>query len=572
MNSNAKVLLDALLATQKEEEAEDLAEDEFFELFCFEQVLKESELVQEELLAGQIGGGGDGGIDGLYTFLDGALLEEDTELLDDDFDPRKVKTGARLSLVVVQAKQSASFTETAVQLLADTVTEILDLSKDSAILKEVLSSDLVARAEIFRRTWERLATRHPLISVEVFYATKGDASEVNAKVVARADRFQETVGKMNTRASASFALLGAQELLDLAAKEKSYTLQVGYQEMATTENGQVLLVRLHDYLSFISDEGSLRRHIFDWNVRDYEGRVEVNREILSSLADAKAPEFWWLNNGVTVICSRASSQGKIISLDDVQIVNGMQTSVSIFNYLADASDDDPARERAILVRVISTEDAGVRDQIIRATNRQTAVQAASLRATDPVQRELERYFLTSDWFYERRKNYYRNQGKPSSRIVPIPYLAQAVLAMGFSEPHNSRARPSSLLKRDADYSRLFDQTLDYAVYLWLAVAQKHVDRILRSVKLEHKGYTNLRFHTAMSLVALHMGARIYNPKQLVQSTAHEFTDLEVTKAAKTVAEALAGFLEEGERRNIDQVVKGREFTAYLLNHLFPEKP
>jgi hypothetical protein len=52
-------------------------------------------------------------------------------------------------------------------------------------------------------------------------------------------------------------------------------------------------------------------------VRDYEGAIEVNREIVASLADSGAPEFWWLNNGVTVICSKASSTGKTFSLDDV---------------------------------------------------------------------------------------------------------------------------------------------------------------------------------------------------------------------------------------------------------------
>ncbi|MFJ3191702.1 AIPR family protein [Streptomyces griseoviridis] len=63
---------------------------------------------------------------------------------------------------------------------------------------------------------------------------------------------------------------------------------------------------LRDYLGFIcNDDGTLRRHIFDWNVRDYAGGVEVNREIKESLLDRSAPQFWWLNNGVTITCSRA---------------------------------------------------------------------------------------------------------------------------------------------------------------------------------------------------------------------------------------------------------------------------
>ena len=68
---------------------------------------------------------------------------------------------------------------------------------------------------------------------------------------------------------------------------------------------------LGDYMRFLADDsGALRRHIFDWNVRDYQGNVEVNREIERSLLADSSPEFWWLNNGVTIICSRVSIHSK----------------------------------------------------------------------------------------------------------------------------------------------------------------------------------------------------------------------------------------------------------------------
>lgn len=312
MDDNAKVLLETLLdGRAAEQEGDPLPDDKLFELFCFEQILKQSEISQEEILAGQISGGDDGGIDGMFSFLEGALLEEDAEILDDDFDPRKVKTGADLSLLVVQVKRSDSFTENSIQRIDDTLSELLDLSKDEDHLREVLSPEVVARAEIFRRAWERLATRHPALSINVRYTTKGDTRKINSKVTQRAKRLQATIADLNPRAASTVDLVGARELVDLAAQEKSYTLQLAYQEMATADKSHLLLVRLDDYLKFISDDGSLRKHIFDWNVRDYEGGVEVNREIVESLKDARAPEFWWLNNGVTVICSQASSKERL---------------------------------------------------------------------------------------------------------------------------------------------------------------------------------------------------------------------------------------------------------------------
>ena len=286
--------------------------------------------------------------------------------------------------------------------------------------------------------------------------------------------------------------------------------------------------------------------------------------------DPVAPEFWWLNNGVTVICSQMSTTSKVCSLDDVQIVNGLQSSVSVFNHLAEAADDDPARDRMILVRVIATQDPDTRDRVIRATNRQTAVQVASLRASDPIQRDLERFFLSHDWYYERRKNFFRNQGKPAARTVTIPYLAQAVLASGFSDPSNSRARPSSLLKKDEDYERIFSDTTPYPVYLWLAQVQKVVDGTLRSAKIGTRHETNLRFHTAMVVVARRLGERVYDPKQLADTVGDPPNPTEIADALSTILEALKGYVGEGDAGSIDRAVKGRQFTEHLLDIVFPD--
>ena len=199
-----------------------------------------------------------------------------------------------------------------------------------------------------------------------------------------------------------------------------------------------------------------------------------------------------------------------------------------------------AADRSLLVRIIVTDDHVARDKVIRATNRQTAVPPASFRATDQIQRDLEQYFLQRDWFYERRKNYYRNQGRTAERVISIPYLAQAIMAIGLSEPSNSRARPSSLLKRDADYNRIFDDSLDYGVYLWAARTQRAVDAFLRSdaAATTASERTNLRFHLATLLVAIRNGGKIYNPSQLTGLTDVEFSDEEMATALKTVREAL----------------------------------
>jgi hypothetical protein len=332
-------------------------------------------------------------------------------------------------------------------------------------------------------------------------------------------------------------------------------------------------VSLRDYIAFLTDtDGALRRYIFDWNVRDYQGNVEVNREISRSLEDSSSPEFWWLNNGVTLICTKTSIVGKTYVLDDVQIVNGLQTSHTVFNVLHDADDNNPVLDKSVLVRILVTDDAPVRDAVIRATNSQTSVQAASLRATDEVQRTIEAYFLNKGWFYDRRKNYFRNRGKSPDRIVSIPFLAQAVMAMGLSRPDNSRARPSSLLKRDDDYSRIFTSDVPLPVYLWLGKTQKRADSFLASEQAATtpQERTNLRFHFSMLVVARLHGARVYAPAQLASLAASEpdITETEFQGALNDLRryqQEYAGSAGDP----LDKIAKGSDFVEHVLKQAFP---
>jgi len=55
MDDNAKVLLETLLAARSDEQQGDpLPEDKLFELFCFEQILKQNEISQEEIALGKL--------------------------------------------------------------------------------------------------------------------------------------------------------------------------------------------------------------------------------------------------------------------------------------------------------------------------------------------------------------------------------------------------------------------------------------------------------------------------------------------------------------------------------------
>lgn len=573
MANNELVLLDQILQQRQAERSEPIPDDRAFELLACENTLRDFNLSAEEVEAGIVGGGNDGAIDGVYTFLGDEPLVEDSELFGEDFAPSRVSPGTRLLVWFIQAKRETGFTETALDLASSSTQRLLDLGENEDDLRKLYSDAVVERVAVFRAALQKLALRHPTVEVRYTYVARADTAKINAKVLVKAKDLKRQFGQLLTDGDGSVEFLGAAELWTRINTAPSYTLELRYKENATSGSSHVALVSLRDYIAFLTDDdGALRRYIFDWNVRDYQGNVEVNRQIARSLEDPDSPEFWWLNNGVTLICTKTSIVGKTYVLDDVQIVNGLQTSHAVFNVLHSAQADNPVLDKSVLIRILVTDDAPVRDAVIRATNSQTSVQPASLRATDEVQRTIEAFFLSRGWFYDRRKNYFRNLGKSPERIVSIPLLAQAVMAMGLSQPDNSRARPSSLLKRDDDYSKIFTSDVPLSVYLWLARTQKRADAFLASEQAAAtpQERTNLRFHFSMLVVARLHGNRVYAPAQLgtLASSEPEITDT----AFQNALDDLRRYQREyaGSTGDpMDKIAKGSDFVEYVLKQSFP---
>ena len=127
---------------------------------------------------------------------------------------------------------------------------------------------------------------------------------------------------------------------------------------------------------------------------------------------------------------------KRLTLENPQIVNGHQTSVEIFEHFRSTPGEE---KRSVLVRVIEPSSEDSHQRIIRATNSQTSIPIAFLRATEEIHRNIEDYFKSNGFYYDRRKNSYSNEGKPRDKIVGVPTLAQAVMAILLGRPNDARA-------------------------------------------------------------------------------------------------------------------------------------
>ena len=181
-------------------------------------------------------------------------------------------------------------------------------------------------------------------------------------------------------------------------------------------------------------------------------------------------------------------------------MNGLQTSNEIFKFF----DGKTAiqEKRHLLVRVIVPNDEESRDKIIKATNSQTSIPHASLRATDSIHRDIEDYFKPRGLFYDRRKNFYKNNGKKPNEIISLAFLSQCVTAITMQKPNLSRAKPSTLLLDDIHYNKLYSKNNNVDSYYKAAVIGKNVECHIKQKDMLACDRGNIKFHLIYVVSAL----------------------------------------------------------------------
>ncbi len=564
MPNNDIVLLGRILEAVRAGAPEGLDDSGLFEYFSADQVLKDYDLSQDEIIAGITDGSGDGGIDGLYTFAN-------ENPVDTDFDLQILPRGYSLDLYIVQAKTTESFEESALDALVVSLPTLLNLaaSPDTALYSPIL----LERLNIFRNILEETAGKFPKVKIHIVYASKGSTQNIHRRVNAKAEELKRVVAAAISGSEVDIRFVGARELKEMAASVPSETLTLQFEGHYSKpgQDSYIALVPLDKYAKFLTDDsGKMRRLIFESNVRDYQGTTQVNDAIRNTLTEnfnEGDPDFWWLNNGVTILCTEASIRGNKFTLRDVQIVNGLQTSVAVYEYFKVAGNTDNGR--VLLVRLITATDDETRNKIILATNRQNPLPPFAMRATDPWQKDIETFFASNGFFYDRRKNFYKNQGRPAAQIVAVPYLAQAILSIGFGRPNVARARPSTLIVDDTEYKRIFSNQTPLPGYLWMAKLQKKVDLFLRSLEVETGYKSNMRFHLSMMVAQQLLGERVHNPAQLQAQYDQDPDDASFAGLAEELKGYFDSYLQDHPELTLDGIAKSQDFVDYVNTQRYP---
>jgi hypothetical protein len=198
------------------------------------------------------------------------------------------------------------------------------------------------------------------------------------------------------------------------------------------ENSLLTTVSGKSVAEAVTDKGL---HIFETNARLPLLRSEINSEIAATVNKITGREnFWNFNNGLTILCDNFYPVKRDrLKIESAQIVNGCQTAFTLSKNAEKLDDVE------VIYRVIRKAPRDLSERIRRATNLQNEIVERDLRSGDTVQKSVQAALRNRGYFYERKRDEYRNcaaeLGK-ANMVAQFPkgdldnlYLAQ--LALGF---------------------------------------------------------------------------------------------------------------------------------------------
>lgn len=509
----------------------------------------------DDLLAGLVDGSGDGGIDGVYILVNGMFVRDDAPLWG-------MGRGVNLQLVLTQVKNVRGFSEGAVERLIVHIPELLSFDRNEKELAKTFNSRVI---EITRRFLDVVRDLDmPQIEIYSAFASLKSDSPAHPNVLRKCDRLSSVYTECFGASSPTVECHDAASVYELAGYRTPTTKRLLLAENPISTDvvgGYIGVATLDEYNRFITDEtGRLDTAMFDANVRDYESGSGVNESIQQTLRSTESDvDFWWLNNGVTIVAEQVQPAGKQLTLSTPQVVNGLQTSHEIYKR---TSRSELLDARSVLVKVVQIANEATKDRIIKATNSQTALGTSTLRATDQVQRKVEDYFGSIGLFYERRKNFYRNQQIPLDVLVSIEQLGQALTSTLVQTPHVARGEVSRIFE-DEIYDLLFHGSHPLEVYSQSITILRMCEKFLRQESSTRGEVDNFVFHLA-TLTAIVMTRKL-NPSAKDLASIDRVPGTELLSALlPTVRQTFSEVVNSKDYVLFDQVAKDSLSTSKLL--------
>lgn len=539
------------IETEKKRIGNTLNSDEVFEYIAAQQILKSYLINDEDTERGIIGGGNDGGYDGIFVFLNEVLITGE------DLCNLNIQKTSHVEIHFIQAKNQRGLSESIFEKWNSSFPNLLSSENPD---RERYSDEVCTAFSLIRDILAQSISLKLNVSLHFWSVTLAESVHPNV-LKAQIECEQAIKQIVPSTAYVDFSLVTSKRLFDMiiTSPDKTATLEGTKDPLCPDSSSAIMTVSLNEYNRFISaPEGGLNKTFFEANIRDYQGRTAVNKAIEETLVNETETDFWWLNNGVTIVAdSIERNMGSSITLKNPRVVNGLQTSNVINKYCE--SHDTKSDNRKVLVKCIATDNQNVRAGIITATNKQANIPSVYLRALDPVQVKIERYFQEHGLHYDRRKTSCKNNGIKPEDIISIQFLGQCLISLILLQPDYARARPSQIISDQSKYEKLFNESIPLDSYLKLGRLAIDVRKWLKQSKYSRGVQNDILFHLLLSVCAKQLETFEITAKSLATLSLWNSTEYEAT--AKQVYEIYVQLGGNGS------VAKSKIFTKKLRERL-----
>lgn len=256
----------------------------------------------------------------------------------------------------------------------------------------------------------------------------------------------------------------------------------------------------------------MRQHgerLLERNIRRYLGLHgnRVNEGIRRTLHSQSPADFYFFNNGLTLVCNDFSynalqDSNYQLKVENLQIVNGGQTCMTILKTIEEMEKAGTPlpKDASVLVRVykLPKDNEDLVLQITHATNSQNPVDLKDLRANDEKQRRLETSIGELQYTYRRKRM--DRAVKPTDITAGV--AAEAILAVWRHAPHQAK-----FLTRE-HFGKLYDTIFSEDLNGAQAVAAVLLYRIAENHRKRPTDEDPLLVRYGSCFIAMQMGMRL----------------------------------------------------------------
>ena len=210
--------------------------------------------------------------------------------------------------------------------------------------------------------------------------------------------------------------------------------------------GKINVVELYNLFENFGDK------LLEKNIRQYLGinKNRVNKAIKETLLSENRDNFYFYNNGVTMVCKKFqynsfSPKDWIVNVEDLQIINGGQTCKTIQSTIKENKNLDYSQV-FVLVRLYELSNDSNQeliDQVTLATNSQNPVDLRDLKSNDEIQKSLELEIKDLGYTYKRKKD-----SILIADSIPASVAAEAIFSIWREMPHLAKFKGNELFGKN----------------------------------------------------------------------------------------------------------------------------